>query len=124
MTQAQVLAWRLRQQGLAPRTTASVEELVARPAGVQAQVLSAAELAPSVGQKKPRPDAAAQALAARFLIRTCARRGTLHLLPAEEMPAYLALLAAARTWEKPSWQRGFGVAPRQMAALGEAVDAI
>ncbi|UKY51839.1 winged helix DNA-binding domain-containing protein [Streptomyces inhibens] len=124
VTQAQVLAWRLRQQGLAPRTTASVEELVARLAGVQAQVSSAAELALSVRQKKPRPDAVQQALAARSLIRTWAMRGTLHLLPAEAMPEYLALLGAARTWEKPSWQRGFGVGPRQMAALGEAVDEI
>ncbi|MGP3952115.1 DNA glycosylase AlkZ-like family protein [Streptomyces sp. 7N604] len=32
------------------------------------------------------------------------------------------MLAAARTWEKPVWQRNFGVSPRQMEALGDAVE--
>ncbi|GAU68806.1 hypothetical protein SSP35_09_00490 [Streptomyces sp. NBRC 110611] len=124
MTHAQVLSWRLRRQSLAPRTTASAVTLVARLAGVQAQVASAAELAVAVRQKSPRADAVRQALGDRSLIRTWAMRGTLHLLPAEDMASYLALLGAARTWEKPSWQRAFGVSPQQMAALGEAVDDI
>ncbi|WP_411137000.1 winged helix DNA-binding domain-containing protein [Streptomyces sp. C10] len=124
VTHAQVVAWRLRQQSLVPRTDAPVEELVARLAGVQAQVGSAAELALAVRQKTPRAGAVPSALAARSLVRTWAMRGTLHLLPAEGMAAYLALLGAARTWEKPVWQRAFGVDPGQMAALGEAVDDI
>ncbi|MGW1378217.1 winged helix DNA-binding domain-containing protein [Streptomyces sp. NPDC002446] len=124
VTHEQVLAWRMRQQSLTPRTAAPVEELVARLAGVQAQVPSAAELALAVRQKSPRADAMPQALAARSLLRTWAMRGTLHLLPAGSAAAYLALLGAARTWEKPSWTRAFGVSARQMAALGEAVDEI
>ncbi|GAB7031931.1 crosslink repair DNA glycosylase YcaQ family protein [Streptomyces sp. NPDC021749] len=124
VTHAQVLAWRLRQQSLAPRTTASVERLVGQLAGVQAQVASAAELALAIRQKSPRHGAVQEALAARSLVRTWAMRGTLHLLPADGLAAYLALLGAARTWEKPAWQRAFGVGPRQMAALGEAVDEI
>ncbi|MFD8545060.1 winged helix DNA-binding domain-containing protein [Streptomyces sp. NPDC059649] len=124
VTSAQVLAWRLRQQSLVPRTTASVEQLVGQLAGVQAQVASAAELALAIRQKSPRRGAVQEALAARSLVRTWAMRGTLHLLPADGMAAYLALLGAARTWEKPSWQRAFGVGAQQMAALGEAVDEI
>ncbi|WP_354641305.1 winged helix DNA-binding domain-containing protein [Kitasatospora camelliae] len=124
VTHGQVLAWRLRQQGLAPRLTASAEELVERLAGVQAQVPSAAELAVAVRQREPRPAGVEQALAARTLVRTWAMRGTLHLLAARHAPAYLSLMAAARTWEKPSWQRAFGVAPAQMAALGEAVEEV
>ncbi|MFF4606065.1 winged helix DNA-binding domain-containing protein [Streptomyces sp. NPDC001339] len=126
VTHAQVLSWRLRRQSLAPRTTASAVALVARLAGVQAQVPSAAELAVAVRQQSPRADADAvrQALEDRSLIRTWAMRGTLHLLPAEDTASFLALLGAARTWEKPSWQRAFGVSPQQMAALGEAVDDI
>jgi hypothetical protein len=46
-------------------------------------------------------------------------RGTLHVLPTHEAGAYLALLAAARTWEKGAWQRTF-LDARQMAAVGEA----
>ncbi|MFC5245833.1 DNA glycosylase AlkZ-like family protein [Streptomyces nigrescens] len=108
VTHAQVAPWRLRQQSLVPRTDAPVEELVARLAGVQAQVGSAAELTLAVRQKTPRAGAVPSALAARALVRTWAMRGTLHLLPAEGMAAYLALLGAARTWEKPSWQRALG----------------
>ncbi|WP_052230043.1 crosslink repair DNA glycosylase YcaQ family protein [Streptomyces sp. CT34] len=63
-----------------------------------------------------------RALAARALVKTWAMRGTLHLLPAGGTAAYLSLLGAARTREKPSWQRAFGVAPQQMEMLGEAVD--
>ncbi|BDM73145.1 hypothetical protein HEK616_66320 [Streptomyces nigrescens] len=124
VTHAQVLAWRLRQQSLTPRTTAPVERLVGQLAGVQAQVASAAELALATRQKDPRRGVVQEALAARSLVRTWAMRGTLHLLPADGAAAYLALLGAARTWEKPSWQRAFGVGPQQMVALGEAVDEI
>ncbi|WP_030801539.1 winged helix DNA-binding domain-containing protein [Streptomyces sp. NRRL S-337] len=124
VTLAQVLAWRLRQQSLAPRTTASVERLVGQLAGVQAQVASAAELALAIRQRTPRRGAVQEALAARSLVRTWAMRGTLHLLPADGAAAYLALLGAARTWEKPSWQRAFGVSPQQVSRLGEAVDEI
>ncbi|MER6309307.1 winged helix DNA-binding domain-containing protein [Streptomyces sp. NPDC001657] len=124
VTRTQVLAWRLRQQSLAPRTTTSVEQLVGQLAGVQAQVASAAELALAIRQEKPHRGAVQEALAARSLVRTWAMRGTLHLLPADGAAAYLALLGAARTWEKPAWQRAFGVSPQQMSALGEAVDEI
>lgn len=124
VTHAQVLAWRLRQQSLAPRTTASPERLVGRLAGVQAQVASAAELAVGTRRKNPSADAVRCALEARSVVKTWAMRGTLHVLPADEVAAYLALLGAARSWEKPSWQKAFGVSPRKMEALGEAVDGI
>ena len=55
VTYDQVLAWRLRQQGLTPRTTAKVEQIVERLAGVQAQVASSAELAVATRQRRPRP---------------------------------------------------------------------
>ncbi|MCB5911576.1 winged helix DNA-binding domain-containing protein [Streptomyces pinistramenti] len=124
VTHAQVCAWRLRQQSLLPRTTAPLARLVGQLAGVQAQVAAAAELSLATRRKTPSDGAVQRALADRSLIRTWAMRGTLHLLPAREAGAYLALLGAARTWEKPSWQRAFGVSPAQRAALGDAVDEI
>lgn len=48
-------------------------------------------------------------------------RGTLHLLPPDEAGAYLALIAAGRSWEKGSWVRTFGVAPHEMVELTAAV---
>lgn len=118
----QVLAWRLRQQSLAPRGAESVAELAGRLGGVQAQVASSAELAIATRRRDPVPGSVDAALADRSVIKTWAMRGTLHLLPAPAAGAYLSLLGAARTWEKPSWQKAFGVSPRQLAALGEAVD--
>jgi DNA glycosylase AlkZ-like len=120
----QVLAWRLRQQSLAPRTTAPVERLVERLAGVQAQVASAAELAIATRQRKPRVGAAGKALEGRTIVKTWTVRGTLHLHVAEHLAPYLSLMGAARTWEKPVWQRSFGVTPAQMEALGDAVDEV
>lgn len=124
VTYDQVLAWRLRQQGLTPRTTSAVEQLVERLAGVQAQVASAAELAVATRQRKPRPGAVGRSLEARTLVKTWTVRGTLHLHGASQVGAFLSLMAAARTWEKPVWQRSFGVTPPQMEALGDAVDEV
>ncbi|MFG2194847.1 winged helix DNA-binding domain-containing protein [Streptomyces sp. NPDC048639] len=121
-TRDQVLAWRLRQQGLTPRTMSTVAELAERLAGVQAQVASSAELAIATRQRKPRAGAVEKALADRTVVKTWSMRGTLHLLVPEQMAAFQSLLAAARTWEKPSWQRSFGVTPDQMERLGDAVD--
>ena len=64
----------------------------------------------------------ADALAERTIVKTWALRGTLHLLAADDAGAYLSLLAAARTWEKPAWQREFATTG-QMAAIAEAAAA-
>jgi Winged helix DNA-binding domain len=124
VTYGQVLAWRLRQQGLAPRTAATVEQTVERLAGVQAQVAKSAELAIATRQRRPKRGAVTKALEARTVVKTWTVRGTLHLHGAPHVSAYLSLMAAARTWEKPVWQRSFGVSPAQMEALGEAVDEV
>ncbi|MER6479418.1 winged helix DNA-binding domain-containing protein [Streptomyces filamentosus] len=124
VTQDQVLAWRLRQQSLAPRQKSSVARLVRELAGVQAQVASSAELALATRQTAPEDGAVEKALEAREVVKTWVMRGTLHLVAAEHMAAYLSLMAAAKTWEKPSWQRTFGVTPPQMRELGEAIDEI
>jgi hypothetical protein len=50
-------------------------------------------------------------------------RGTLHLLTPEDGAAFLSLVASGRSWERPSWQRHFGMTPKQMDALRRAVRA-
>ena len=57
------------------------------------------------------------ALARGELIKTWAMRGTLHLLTPEDAGNYLSLLAAGRSWEAPSWQKWFGVGPKEIEAL-------
>jgi hypothetical protein len=85
----------------------SAVEIVRRLAGVQAQVMSAAEQAVAVRTRSGRPGALAAGLGDAELVRTWAMRGTLHVLPAAELATYLAPLAAARTWQKASWQKTF-----------------
>lgn len=50
-------------------------------------------------------------------------RYTLHLLSAEAAPAQLALLVAARTWEKGAWRRQFATAA-EIGRLAELVATI
>jgi hypothetical protein len=99
-----VLAWRLRRQFLLRDADSAAPDVVRRLAGVQAQVMSAAEQAVAVRTPAPAPGALAQGLVSGELVRTWAMRGTLHVLAADELATYLAPLAAARTWEKGSWQ--------------------
>src|SRR5690348_15954913 len=116
VTWAQVRHWRLRQQFLVDLDGGSAEQVAQRLGGVQAQVASAAALAVANRQRTPRAKGVATALARQRLVRTWAMRGTLHLLPPEEAPAVLSLLAAARTWEKASWQKTF-ITTEQMERL-------
>jgi hypothetical protein len=42
-------------------------------------------------------------------------------LTPEDAGTFLSLIAAGRSWERPSWQRYFGVTPKQLDALREVV---
>ncbi|MBB4773884.1 winged helix DNA-binding domain-containing protein [Actinomadura livida] len=131
VTWAQVLAWRMRRQFVERPADEPAEEVARRLAGVQAQVASAAELAVAVRQARPRQAQAGRADVGRALfddrslVKTWTMRGTLHLMPADEVAAYLVLCGAARHWEKPSWQKTFGATPADLEAIaGAATEAL
>jgi hypothetical protein len=111
---------------LDPVGTLSVARVVSRLCGVQTQVASSAELAIRVRRQTSRRGEVARALADGRLIKTWAMRGALHLLTPEEAGTFLSLIAAGRSWERPGWQRHFGVTPKQLdllrAAVREALD--
>lgn len=115
------LAWRLERQLLEPVGRLPVEAVVRRLGGVQAQVASSAELAIRVRQESSRAGDVGQALADGRLVKTWAMRGTLHLLTPEEGGDVLSLMAAGRTWERPSWQRYFGMPLEAWARFRPAV---
>lgn len=121
VTWSQALAFRMQRHLLDPIGGLPITGVVHRLCGVQAQVASSAELAIRIRQRTSRRGEVDRALASGRLIRTWAMRGTLHLLVPDEAGAFLSLLAAARSWERPSWQRTFGVTPPQMELLREAV---
>jgi len=122
LTWDQVLAWRLRRHLLDPVGTLEPHEVVERLCGVQAQVPSSAELAIRMRRRRSRAGEVQEALGDGRLIRTWAMRGALHLLEPGDGAAFLALIADARPWARPSWKRYFGMDERQLGRLREAVD--
>jgi len=119
----QALAWRMQRHLLDPVGRLPVADVVGRLCGVQTQVASSAELAIRVRRETSSRGEVARALRDGRLIKTWAMRGTLHLLKAEDAGTFLSLVASGRSWERPSWQRYFGVTPKQMEMLRKAVRA-
>src|SRR4249919_4101055 len=111
----------MRRQLLDPVGTESVAGVVRRLGAVPAQIDAAAELAVRARRERSRPGEVARALAEGRIIKTFAFRGATHLLTPEDGGAYLALRAASRMWELPSWQSFYGLAPSDWPVLREAV---
>jgi hypothetical protein len=123
ITWEQALAWRMRRHLLDPIGRPTVPDVVRRLCGVQAQVASSAELAVRVLRQTSRRGEVDRALRDGRLIRTWAMRGTLHLLTPEEAGAFLSLIASGRSWERPSWQRYFGVTPKEIETFRQVARA-
>jgi hypothetical protein len=107
----------MRRHLLDPVGRLSVAEVVGRLCGVQAQVASSAELAVRVRRETSTRGEVARALRDGRVLKTWAMRGTLHLLKADEAGAFLSLMASGRSWERASWQRYFGMTPKQIEKL-------
>jgi hypothetical protein len=120
-TWAQALAWRLRRQLLDPVGTESVAGVVRRLGAVPTQLEAAAELAVRARRVRSRSGEVARALAEGRIIKTFAFRGATHLLTPEDGGVYLALRAASRMWELPSWQSFYNLTPSDWPLLREAV---
>jgi hypothetical protein len=111
----------MRRHFLDPVGDQPVPAVVRRLCGVQSQVASYAELGVRVRRETSKAGEVARALREGRLIKTWAMRGTLHLLTPEDAGTFLSLIAAGRSWERPSWQSYFGVTPRQLDDLRAVV---
>ena len=128
----QVRAWRLDRHHLtepappAPGGGDRLIELVRRLSGLHAQLASAAEAAVwlrTAGAVGP-ADVRAALAEHRTLVKTWTVRGTLHLLPAADLPRWAAALGT-RSFPRPeSWYRYHGVTPEDMAAIEQTVPAV
>jgi hypothetical protein len=118
---SRALAWRMRRQLLDPVGTESVAGVVRRLGAVAAQHDAAAELAVRARRQRSRAGEVARALAEGRIIKTFAFRGATHFMAPEDGGAYLALRAASRMWELPSWQSYYDLTPADWPRLREAV---
>jgi Winged helix DNA-binding domain len=120
---AKVLGFRLQRHRLDRRApTGSLVSVAHALCGVHAQLAASAELALWARVAGLRRDEVREALEEkRSLVKTWAMRGTLHLLAAEDLPLYVAVLGPR--WDDPggAWLRGFGVTKEQYGAILENV---
>jgi uncharacterized protein YcaQ len=112
---------------LTPAAGAPVIEMVGAVGGIQAQVLSAAEIAIGVRLSGVTRQAVRDALwEKRQLVKTYGPRGTLHLLPAGELPLWMAAMQARAALLGQPWYARAGLTPEQAEALtgaiGQALD--
>jgi len=123
LTWNRVNAWRLSQHCLSPRLTRHNFTLaVARTGGIQAQVMSAAELALGARADGLTPQDVQSALwQERTLVKTWAMRATLHLIRTSDLPVYVAArsMYEARNWL--NYFTHFGITEAQYEAFIAAV---
>ena len=129
LTWRQALAWRMRRHRLVERAVPDdLVDVAARLCGLHAQVMSSAELTAWARIDGLGREAVQGALwDSGDLVKTWAMRGTLHLLPASELPAWHAAFATYEHFLKGAWVRtfGFGSADeveRLVEVVGEALD--
>lgn len=118
---SQALAWRMRRHLLDPVGQESVASVVRRLGAVPAMDDGLAELAVGLRRTRSRRGDVAQALRIGHIIKSFAFRGATHYLSPEDGGAYLALRAASRQWELPSWQEYYGLKPADWSAFREVV---
>ncbi len=124
-----MVAWRVQRQSLdRPARSSEMLAIARRLCGLHAQVLSSAELTLWARVEHLKRGAVQRALwEDRSLIKTWAMRGTLHLLPADELPLWHAALRTSPRYLRPkAWEKYFGVTmddlDRLTEAIGQALD--
>jgi hypothetical protein len=98
-----------------------VAGVVRRLGAVLASDEGAAELAVRARRAGSRRGEVELALAQGRLVKVAAFRGAVHYLSAEDGGAYLALRAAGRQWQLPSWRRHHGLEPHDWPRFRGAV---
>jgi uncharacterized protein YcaQ len=117
----------LRNALIEPAARDRLVAVVRAVCGIQAQILTAAELA--IGARIAgitQGDVRAALWERRDLVKTWGPRGTLHLLPADELPLWMAAMRARASLRDVRWYESVGLAPEKsdaiLAAIGDALD--
>jgi uncharacterized protein YukE len=122
LTWKQVCARRLARHGLAAPVPANrLAEQVGTICGAHAQVMSAAEISVAIRvEEVTREDVRRALWEARSLVKTIGPRGTVHLLPADDLPTWNAALATAV--EPSNFAADVRLNATQLDAVIEAID--
>jgi len=126
LTWDQVRARRLARSHLVrPAPRERLVDVVGAVCGVQAQVMSAAELA--IGARVDgltQADVRDELWERRSLVKTYGPRGTLHLLPARELAMWMAALRAIPDYHGTLWYELSGVSRDQVEELVAATSTV
>jgi uncharacterized protein YcaQ len=122
MTDDDVAAFRLARHQLTGRSRAPIEAICTAVCGVQAQVMSSAELELWTRNHAVRREDVAQALwTRRSVVKTSAMRQTLHLLSAQDFPVFIAALKRSRMAACARVMARLKVSPAEAADMQDTV---
>lgn len=119
----QVQGFRLRRHHLAPRAPpGSLVTVVHDVCGIQAQVMAAAETGLWARIRNLTPQDVRAALEQeRSLTKIWSMRGTVHLLPAKDVPLYVSALGLSLLQSHQHWLAKRGLSTEDLAAISAAV---
>jgi uncharacterized protein YcaQ len=104
----------------APKTR--LVDVVRDVCGLQAQLLSAAELALSARVAGLTQEGVRDALwVKKTLVRAWTVRGTIHLIPSEDFPLWMAALGTRRYWESKKWLERQGLSAKEATAIFDTI---
>ena len=105
-----------------PAKRDALVDVVRDVCGIQAQLPVAAELALSARTRGLTSEDVRVALwQRRTLVRAWTVRGTIHLVPAADLPLWIAAVGARRYWETPEWLARYELTAREASAVFDAV---
>jgi hypothetical protein len=119
---AQVHAYRLERHHLTQRAPKKdLVRVVGEIGGVQAQVMSAAELQAGVRVDCKVEDVRDALWNTKALVKTWLMRGTLHLIPAEDLPVFTAAMQTRWMRVRSSWLKFVQLSEPEFQTLVEAI---
>jgi Winged helix DNA-binding domain len=116
----EILRLRISRHHLGAAKGKDVVAVARRISGLHAQVTSSAQAAADLRLPKA-ADLERALYKTKTLVRTWAARGTLHLLPAADLPRWVAAMSTRTRENTPSWLRYNGVTAEQMRDLAAAL---
>lgn len=123
ITWEQARAFRLQRMHLVvPLGPRSLRKVATDLGGIQAQVHTAAELQAAIRIDGLSTGAVDSGLwKSKSLVKTWMMRGTIHYLDARDLPVWAAASATRRSWNKPYWQKAFGITARDVERAIEII---